>query len=404
MHNAHCSLHNLYQENCRNPPAVSLHKPASSSGFSIYVLPNELIIAIARHAGPRGSHALRSTSKTCNKVITPYDVAFAEACWRLQKFPLAYDDWHNTKWWYPAHRKDCDKCLWNWACAKGHLRILHAFYPEIMGRGQQSITYGASLAVKHDQPTVLREMIALGADIHDTEEQLVREACLHKRIEVIKILLEAGVSTTVSHGDTPFFVAAQLCHTEVVRTLLDSGRDFSDDFLSGIREASRWGGMEIVELILDASTCYEPPVESMSVLAEAALCNIARKGDNEMVDFCLEAGANPNAQGVLSRRRWGASDFRRHPGYSPHAARRSLVAGVESGDVLTVQLLLDAGADVQLFDDRAMQVAVQKRDGEMMKLLHKGTRRKKSQTSCRRKKQTWKKLWCVDWEDDGPVV
>ena len=162
------------------------------------------------------------------------------------------------------------------------------------------------------------------------------EAVSRMKIERFRALLQPNTDLEQrdKKGRTALFCASRLGKSELVRLLLDCRADPNALDSSGeapLQAAARYGQLECVEMLVAAGADldHSPPPEK-SQYSETAICSAARKQPG-IAKWLLRHGADPNI----------ASSARRLP--------LGMVLA-HSGDVELVQLLIQAGADVNAVD------------------------------------------------------
>ena len=174
--------------------------------------------------------------------------------------------------------------------------------------------------------------------------------------ETVKVLIDAGanVNATGKHDHTALMMSAGAAvgavresHTETVKVLVEAGADVSakqKDGKTALMFAAVNGHTEIVEILERAesqtkSTAY---VDINAELVEAVY-----SGNTARVEQLLRQGAEVN---VEQKNGWTV-----------------LMSAAHGGHAETVQLLIDAGADMAKYGDTALMLAL--RDTETTKAL-----------------------------------
>ena len=162
------------------------------------------------------------------------------------------------------------------------------------------------------------------------------DAVSRMKIERFRELLQPNTDLEQrdEKGRTALFRASRLGKSDLVRLLLDRRADPNALDSSGeapLQAAARYGHLECVEMLVAAGADLDhyPPPEK-SPFSETAICSAARKQPG-IAKWLLRHGADPNI----------ASSARRLP--------LGMVLA-HSGDVELVQLLIQAGADLNAVD------------------------------------------------------
>jgi|GEM_PF-401579 len=180
-----------------------------------------------------------------------------------------------------------------------------------------------------DLPTV-QTLVAQGADVNAVNENgstALHFAADKGRTEVVRFLLDHGSSVNVKakSGSTPLLLAARSGSLETVRLLLDRGAEVNVETGAGqghinwspLSTVAESGSLEIVRLLLSRGA--DPNLPNDPFIAPLGLAAGKKHGD--IVRLLLERGASAGKE---------------------HALRLMAL----HGDVDTVRLLLDHGADV----------------------------------------------------------
>ncbi len=180
-----------------------------------------------------------------------------------------------------------------------------------------------------DLPTV-QALLAQGGDVNAVNESgstALHFAADRGRTEVVRFLLDHGAAVNVKSksGSTPLLLAAQSGSLEVVRLLLDRGAEVNVETGAGqghinwtpLTVAVEANSLELVQLLLSKGA--DPNLPDDPTIAP--LGHAARKNHRELVRLLLEHKARAGKE---------------------YALRMMAL----HGDVETVRLLLDLGADV----------------------------------------------------------
>lgn len=201
-------------------------------------------------------------------------------------------------------------------------------------------------AIEHGNIEQFKILLAADSAINDLlhnwkEEPLLQTAVRAQKIEIVSLLLEAGVDINETYespsymsapGETALHLAGKLGNMELMKLLLKASARIRAVPTSKYQNTTLWhavegGDVDVVNMVLAAGADVNtPPFEDGGM---TALQQAAKQGNMELVDFFLEAGANVN-QNPASYTGATALQFAAIQGYIGIARR-----------------LLDAGASVQ---------------------------------------------------------
>ena len=212
-------------------------------------------------------------------------------------------------------------------------------------------------------PAVCRVLIDAGADLHtknEWEESPLHCACASGALDVVKMLVEAGagVRATDDQGDTCLFLAARKGQTETVRYLVGlpevDVNHRNDEAYTALHSAVEH--IDVVQVLIDAGADSDAQNED----AGPPLQRACGSGVLEVVKTFVRAGA-----GVCDTCLWCAAydghteivrylvglpevdvDYR-----SDDAYKTALYYAVFWQHADVVQVLIDAGADIEINDN-----------------------------------------------------
>lgn len=230
------------------------------------------------------------------------------------------------------------------------------------------------------------------------EEPLLQTAVRSRNLEIVSLLLEAGVyidqirdpSYFFGPGKTALHVAGETGDMEMMKILLDAGARINALPTPKHPNTTLWyavegGDLEVVNRVLAAGAdVNSPPFEDGGM---TALQQAAKQGNMELVDLFLEAGANVN-QNPASHTGATALQFAAIQGYigiarrlldagasvqAPRAERYGRTALEGAGRLDMVQLLLNEGLLIEGNDRieyiRAIKLAQQNTHHAVAKFL-----------------------------------
>lgn len=214
----------------------------------------------------------------------------------------------------------------------------------------------------------VRALIDAGATV-DAEDSrgntALRYAVEHGGVEVVRLLLrepaKAGVNSTTVLGETPLMAAAEMASSEVVQMLLAAGADptLKDRVkATALHHAAIHGNVGAIEILCKAGL----DVDAYCTPELTPLALAAGHGSIEAFDALIKAGAKPNLWLDKHATLLHAAAFSGNAELVRHVMRdlpvkfdvngrtfedyTPLVTAAEFGNARTVEMLLDAGADV----------------------------------------------------------
>jgi ankyrin repeat protein len=257
------------------------------------------------------------------------------------------------------------------AAPEGHLEVIKVLLDHgaeinvINNYGQTPLTYAAWAG----HQTVIKLLLHYGADPAVTGDKdgwnaLIWAAC-KGHSEIVRTLLDVGAdpNSRTSKGRSALSVAARDGHLDIVKDLLDRGASSATYDSSGwtpLLAAASNGHCEVVKALLTSGA----NLEACSLDGFSPLFTSALEGHQEVVKALLDSGASPETPDSMGRTPLTAAAFY---GY-PEIARTLLNFGAdalaltsrrrahatpihyasERGHVNVVQLLLDAGVDINI--------------------------------------------------------
>lgn len=248
----------------------------------------------------------------------------------------------------------------------------------------------ADAAMSGDMETV-RSLLADGADVDALGSDgtpALHWAVRAGDLDAAHQLIEAGADPSLPnrYALTPLHIAAELGDVAMLALLLDAGADPNTVDYAGepvLLTLVRASGPEAVALLLDRGAALDGVDE---VYGQTALMIAAREGDPAVVRLLIERGANLEAQGfaqpdggfILPSTITGTQGLGFHRGGWPERGIRMPIRGsmtpllyaVRAGRAGIVEMLLDAGADVNHGNADNMQPLLMAVMNEHISLAH----------------------------------
>jgi uncharacterized protein len=257
------------------------------------------------------------------------------------------------------------------------------------------IERGLLEAVNYSNESMVRELLRNGADAKMSDDcgiQVLTYAIVASRPEMVKLLIAAGAevnSTDPSIYKLPLANAVRLSDPEdrykIAKLLIDAGADVNKGYFgTPLKESVSLKDVRLVELLIASGA----DVNLKDSDANSAYSLAARLGHQKLKEVLLEAGADP-AVGVTKYQ----EEWREHAFFQASADGRvdvveamlhnglatvnmsnssKVTALMRAQDEIIVDILLRAGADVNLRDSRgytALMWAAEKGHASIVKRL-----------------------------------
>jgi ankyrin repeat protein len=154
-------------------------------------------------------------------------------------------------------------------------------------------------AVNEDALDVVAAQLALGLDPDALEGRALASAARAGRLEMLRLLLDAGADPNLGGAGNQTALAAAVIHHQdaAVDLLLDRGAKAGGDPRSGVPPLLFALDVEIAERLLDAGA----PVDARDARGGTALMGAVLIGDADLVDLLLERNADPDATDSAGR-------------------------------------------------------------------------------------------------------
>ncbi|XP_046942839.1 ankyrin repeat domain-containing protein 29 [Lynx rufus] len=254
-----------------------------------------------------------------------------------------------------------------WAARRGNLALLRL----LLNSGRVDVdcrdSHGTTLLMVASYAghiDCVRELVLQGADINLQRESGTTAlffAAQQGHNDVVRFLFGFGASTEcrTKDGGTALLAASQYGHMQVVETLLKHGANIHDQLYDGATAlflAAQGGYLDVIRLLLSSGAKVNQPRQD----GTAPLWIASQMGHSEVVRVMLLRGAdrdaarNDGTTALLKAANKGYNDvIKELLKFSPTLGilkngTSALHAAVLSGNIKTVALLLEAGADPAL--------------------------------------------------------
>ena len=266
----------------------------------------------------------------------------------IQTTPL----WANTRpisLYYAAELGDSTRVI--------HLLNQGVPIDEPDNKGRTALIYAAS----RGHLTIVKMLLARGANVHaEGQDQLspLNAAIKRNHIDIVKLLLDAGVDIHLSDliGIKPLQIAVELGHTDMVQMLLEKGADpntLSDKAVPMLRLAYNHRHTAIAEKLLQygATPQIQSPITpsnfNLPITDTLAIRKTLEKGVEPAMALRLsvELGDTTAIRQLLE-----SNIVNINAPTEGHVT--PLMIAVGRGNMLIVQTLIDAGADLFAQDEK----------------------------------------------------
>jgi ankyrin repeat protein len=145
----------------------------------------------------------------------------------------------------------------------------------------------------------LRELIAAGADLRETDEHgcftSLGEAAYLGRVDMVRLLIEAGTEADDSAHECALGAAALGGQMDTARALIEAGASIEGKSASGLTplmNAARVGQLEMVRYLLDVGADVQRRFQELRWEPSRSALDFAVEGGHEEVAaYLLEHGA-----------------------------------------------------------------------------------------------------------------
>lgn len=245
-----------------------------------------------------------------------------------------------------------------YACANGNLEIVQYLISRGADIEDQNDNGHTALmeAASSGHVDVARYLVAQGCNInvHSNEykETALTLAAYKGHLDMVRFLIEVGIGQEhrAEEMHTALMEASMDGHVEVARLLIESGAQVNmppDSFESPLTLAACGGHVELALLLLECGA----NIEEVNDEGYTALMEAAREGHEEMVALLISNAAQINATTEDSKE-----------------TALSMASG--AGCLEVVNLLIKAGAEIELGSNTPLMEAAQEGHLEIVKRLH----------------------------------
>uniref|UniRef100_A0A3P9KJS6 Ankyrin repeat domain 29 n=1 Tax=Oryzias latipes TaxID=8090 RepID=A0A3P9KJS6_ORYLA len=280
-----------------------------------------------------------------------------------------------------------------WAAKRGNLPLLQLLLNSgrVDADCRDSVGTTALMVASHGgHYDCVKELIMQGADINyqrETGSSALFFSSQHGYHDVVKLLFEFGASTEfqTKDGGTALTVACQYGHSKVVDLLLRNGANVHDQLNDGATPlflAAQGGHVTVIRHLLSCGAKVNQPRED----GTTPLWIAAQMSHSQVVKVLLSRGADRDAVRLDGSTALFKAAMKGHNDvieellkFSPSLdllqnGSTALHAAVMAGNVQTVRLLLGAGADPTLPDQKNKLPADLTKSHRILMLLSQKTR------------------------------
>ncbi|XP_016067025.1 PREDICTED: ankyrin repeat domain-containing protein 29 [Miniopterus natalensis] len=295
-----------------------------------------------------------------------------------------------------------------WAARRGNLALLRL----LLNSGRVDVdcrdSYGTTLLMVASYAghiDCVKELVLQGADINLQRESGTTAlffAAQQGHNDVVRFLFEFGASTEfrTKDGGTALLAASQYGHMKVVDTLLKHGANIHDQLYDGATAlflAAQGGYLDVTRLLLSSGAKVNQPRQVMSLCTEQWIKRHCRPVhipssqltfNSLLIYFCFPLSSKDGTTALLKAANKGYSDvIEELLKFSPTLGilkngTSALHAAVLSGNIKTVALLLEAGADPALRNKANKLPAELTKNERILRLLRGKEGHRKSYLSC----------------------
>ncbi|MGA9751094.1 MAG: ankyrin repeat domain-containing protein [Acidobacteriota bacterium] len=182
------------------------------------------------------------------------------------------------------------------------LRLLNAGF-DVNHKGEDGLTL-LIYAVEGKHPSLVKLLLAKGADPNAANSGAVASAAMQGRIDMLRTLLAAGGMVNVHVGamsDTPLMFACQARSLSCVKLLLEKGADVNGRNALG-RTPIMAAGRAISQILIE----HGADINAKDRQGITTLMFVTMLGDVGGVSFLLKEGADPT---LADWKGWTAEDY-----------------------------------------------------------------------------------------------
>ena len=259
------------------------------------------------------------------------------------------------------------------AAEKGHVDFLQMFIEEYGLDATVTNNLLIRNAAENGQAAAVKYLLSQGADYTVFNNGPLESAAKNGHVETVAALLDAGADVNTGEGKI-LTAAARKGQAEVVILLLSRGADAALDGQEALWRAAENGHTEVVKLI-----CEQPKIDVG--LDDNKALEEALSGEHfDCARILIGHGADVNVnKGAFLREaaEYGQTDtaeFLLQNGADPDLAEdieTPLVLAASKGRMDIVEMLLDAGARAEAYNNAASAAAKEKEHWDVLAFLNK---------------------------------